>query len=252
MTNDKKSIVIVSCILGALVLILLWFSVFGLNLGLFKIASVQDIANQKQNVEKANTDLKTQETAYKTALKKIETAEATYNKEKNKYETISDETINIIKEATKEENYSMEYMWIKLGNYAKSNNLSLIVNDSSSSSKAGDAGTGTSGTAAGQGSTTGATTDTASTTNTANTTANTTAGSSTAGSANSATEADTKEGGTVLKIQVKGSYIDVSDFIFEVENDKELRFKLDNIAIEYVEGTTIKANFDVKNLVIIK
>lgn len=247
MTNDKKSIVIASCILGALVLILLWFSVFGLNLGIFKIASIQDIASQKQNVEKANTDLKTQETAYKTALKKIETAESSYNKEKNKYESISDETINIIKEATKEENYSMEYMWIKLGNYAKSNNLSLIVNDSSSSSKAGDAGTGTSGTVAGQGSTTGATTDTASTTNTANTTANTTAGSS-----NSATEADTKEGGTVLKIQVKGSYIDVSDFIFEVENDKELRFKLDNISIEYVEGTTIKANFDVKNLVIIK
>ena len=55
-----------------------------------------------------------------------------------------------------------------------------------------------------------------------------------------------------MKIQVKGSYMDISDFIFEVENDKALRFKLDNISIEYVSGTTIKANFDVKNLIIKK
>ena len=56
----------------------------------------------------------------------------------------------------------------------------------------------------------------------------------------------------VLKIQVTGSYINVSDFIFEVENDKDLKFKLDNISIEYVSGRTIKATFDVKNTIILK
>ena len=55
-----------------------------------------------------------------------------------------------------------------------------------------------------------------------------------------------------MKIQLQGSYIDISDFIFEVENDDELKFKLDNIRIEYVEGTTIKATIDVKNTIIVK
>ncbi|MEG0872568.1 MAG: hypothetical protein RSG48_01190, partial [Clostridia bacterium] len=63
---------------------------------------------------------------------------------------------------------------------------------------------------------------------------------------------DKSNADTVFKIQVSGSYIDVSDFIFEVENDKDLRFKLDNISIEYVSGNKIKANFDVKNLSIKK
>ena len=36
----------------------------------------------------------------------------------------------------------------------------------------------------------------------------------------------------VLQIQVTGSYLDLSDFIFEVENDDELNFKLDNILME--------------------
>lgn len=38
----------------------------------------------------------------------------------------------------------------------------------------------------------------------------------------------------------------MSDFVFEVENDKELRFKLDNMEVTYVSGTTIKAKFNVK------
>ena len=37
-----------------------------------------------------------------------------------------------------------------------------------------------------------------------------------------------------------------------IENDTELRFKLDNISMEYVSGTTIKTTFDVKNMIIKK
>ena len=44
----------------------------------------------------------------------------------------------------------------------------------------------------------------------------------------------------------------MSDFVFEVENDKELRFKLDNMEVTYVSGTTIKAKFNVKNVIMIK
>ena len=46
--------------------------------------------------------------------------------------------------------------------------------------------------------------------------------------------------------------MNVSDFVFAVENDNELKFKLDNISMEYLSGTSIKATFDVKNMIIKK
>ena len=46
--------------------------------------------------------------------------------------------------------------------------------------------------------------------------------------------------------------MNTSDFIFEVENDTSLRFKLDNISMDYVQGTTIKTTFDVKNITVNK
>ena len=40
--------------------------------------------------------------------------------------------------------------------------------------------------------------------------------------------------------------MNISDFIFEVENDTSLRFKLDNISMDYVEGTTVCKKYSYK------
>ena len=56
---------------------------------------------------------------------------------------------------------------------------------------------------------------------------------------------------SVLSIQVTGSYIDLCDFVFEIENDDSLRFKLDNISMSG-SSEAVTATFDVKNTIVIK
>lgn len=255
--NNKKYIIVIAVLLVSIGMVVL-FSLVDVNLGIFKIASVKTLLDQRVAINDSESKLKQEEATYNTAINNIKTQQTKYNTEKTKYETISDDTVNIINEATTEENYNIEYMWVKLGNYAKSNNLTLVVTEPggtvTETATTTDAKTTTGTTATNTTATT--TTNTATpATGTTTTTPNTTGTTppSTAGiTGTTGTAIPTQATTQALKTQVKGSYIDVSDFIFEVENDKDLRFKLDNISIEYVSGTTIKVNFDVKNLIIKK
>lgn len=58
--------------------------------------------------------------------------------------------------------------------------------------------------------------------------------------------------GTGIKVTVKGRYANVADFVFDVENDKALKFKLDNISMTYSENNQIQATFDVLSLSVLK
>ena len=51
-----------------------------------------------------------------------------------------------------------------------------------------------------------------------------------------------------IKITVQGRYANVADFVFDVENDKSLRFRLDNIKMTYTENNAIQATFNVLNI----
>ena len=96
-------------------------------------------------------------------------------------------------------------------------------------------------------------TDSNSTTTTTTTTSSSTTNNSTNSSTNTSSDTSAStSSSSALKIEIKGSYMNISDFIFEVENDTSLRFKLDNISMDYVKETTIKASFNVKNIVINK
>ena len=55
-----------------------------------------------------------------------------------------------------------------------------------------------------------------------------------------------------IKITIKGRYANVADFVFDVENDKSLRFKLDNIKMTYAGDNEIQATFDVLSLSVLK
>lgn len=249
MTLNNKKMIIISSILGVTVILIVLLMLLGANLIIVKIPSISSLVGEYGLVKKSEKDLSTAQGTYYTTVSNLEKAESDYNKQKNKYNSISDETINVIKEATTEESYNLEYMWIKLGNYAKKNNLEIVMvepggkqitntNDNSSNSGSSTNNTNSN-----------STTTTTTTTTTSSSTTNNSTNSST--NTSSDTSASTSSS-SALKIEVKGSYMNISDFIFEVENDTSLRFKLDNISMDYVEGTTVKASFDVKNIVINK
>ena len=215
MSKELTKTVIIYIFLVLIITMLVLMIVLDFDLGFLKLSSIQTLLGKHDEILTEENKLKTKKTEYENTLKKVDESKSSYDTEKAKYEAISDETINVIKEATTEEYYDIEYMWITLGNYAKSNNLSIIMSE--------PGGNFTEASANKDGS-----------------------------QSNEKTTSSTSSSNTMFKIQVTGSYLDVSDFIFEVENDKTLRFKLDNISMDYVSGNTIKASFNVKNLVINK
>lgn len=181
--------------------VLLIVSLFsGLNIFGIRILSLKDITSKKQEVKLAKTNLDLEKTKYDVLESKLNTEKQEFNTEKNKYEAISDETVSIINNLNTKEKYSIEYIWIKLGNYAKLNNLSIVV----------------------------------------------------AEPGNTLNSEEKAQDNSIFKIQVSGSYTSVASFIYNIENDDELKFRLDNIKMEYVSGVNIRATFDVKDIVIVK
>lgn len=241
MTSDNKRILIASIVLAISIILILVFMLLGLNLGIVKFASISSLANKYALVKKSESELNSAQQKYYDTQNTLETSKTEYSKQKNKYSAISDETVDIIKEATTQESYNIEYMWIKLGNYAKKNNLEIVMVEPGG--KQNTSSTNSS-------STTNSTTNSNTTANTTNKT--TTPTTTTTTTTNTSQSTSTSSDSTAFKIQVKGSYMDTSDFIFEVENDSSLKFKLDNISMDYVSGTTIKTSFNVKNLTINK
>ena len=249
MSKELTKTVIIYIFLVLIITMLVLMIVLDFDLGFLKLSSIQTLLGKHDEILTEENKLKTKKTEYENTLKKVDESKSSYDTEKAKYEAISDETINVIKEATTEEYYDIEYMWITLGNYAKSNNLSIIM------SEPGGNFTEASANKDGSQSNEKTTSSTESTTSGNATASSTTTSSTTSTDASKTATQDTSStssSNTMFKIQVTGSYLDVSDFIFEVENDKTLRFKLDNISMDYVSGNTIKASFNVKNLVINK
>lgn len=275
--NKKLLIFEIIAILIEIGLIVCVFLV-DINFGIFKFVSQKTLLSQYDSINTLDTKLTSANNNYETSIKSVEIAKSDYEKEKAEYDAISDETISIIKEATTDETYNIEYMWIKIGNYASSNNLTLVMNEPGGTS----------------------TTTTTTTTDTTRTTTSDTAGASSsdleqnnetitnkdseenenndeldsdsAGSSEEDEEDfdenDTNSVGSLeedeedeedsssstgeFTVKVKGNYLDISDFIFELENDSELRFRLDKITMEYSGSNQITVSFAVKNLKFIK
>ena len=228
MMDETKKIVI--AVLVLLVLLAGIIAIALVDVPILGTLSVKSIIGKRQEIIAKEAELINEQNTYDTTLIKLEDTKTSYETEKTKYEAISDETIKIIQEANTLENYSLEYMWIRLGNYAKRNNLTFIMvepnNDPILENNEIDE---------------------------ENEDKSVVEEDKTSESNEEDIVKDTAVGnGEALKIQVTGSYLDLADFIFEVENDSELRFKLDNISMELVSGTVVRATFDVKNIIINK
>lgn len=223
--NNKLVTLIISSVV-LVILIGILVCIMASNLLPFTL-SINDIFSKKDELTKAEANLVSIQKSYETSVSNVETVKKTFDTQKKKYDAISDETIKVIKDAYTTQDYSIEYMWIKLGNYATKNRLSIVLVE--------PGGTGDINNT--QDDATTSSTDNTVTSDTTQTTNSTNTGSTSS---------------SVLKIKITGSYLDISNFIFEVESDSELKFRLDNISMELVSGTTISATFDVKNVTISK
>jgi len=257
MINAKNMLIWEIVLLIIIVGIITCVFVVEMDLGIFKIMSPQKLASQYDSIVDMNSRIVTSKNNYDSSLKTIETAKKDYTREKEKYESITDETIAIIKEATSDEQYNIDYIWITIGNYASANNLSLSLVEPGGSSSASS----TPATNNESQTTTSTTTETNNESQTTTSTTTETKNDEQVTSQTSDTEkasntiptpkppaSPVKNSGSEFSIKVVGDYIDVSSFIFELENDIELRFKLDNIKMEYAGNNQITATFAVKNL----
>lgn len=255
MFEEYKRTIIISVIDVIIILLIALLALADINIGPIHLSSIKSIMAQDKKVKAAEAELDTAKTLYEAAVTGLESQKAKFEKEKGQYDAISDDTVNIIKEATAKENYSIEYMWIKLGNYAIKNNLSIVLVEPGGASDTSSATT-TDVAESGETTSTPVSSSSQATTNQATDSTSQSSASDTVQSANKsddATDTDTSDanGDKTLKINISGTYMNVSDFIFEVENDSELKFKLDNISMQPT-GDGVSATFDVKNMIIVK
>ena len=255
MFEEYKRTIIISVIDVIIILLIALLALADINIGPIHLSSIKSIMAQDKKVKAAEAELDTAKTLYESAVTGLESQKTKFEKEKGQYDAISDDTVNIIKEATAKENYSIEYMWIKLGNYAIKNNLSIVLVEPGGASDTSSATT-TDVAESGETTSTPVSSSSQATTNQATDSTSQSSSSGTVQSANKSdddTDTDTSDanGDKTLKINISGTYMNVSDFIFEVENDSELKFKLDNISMQPT-GDGVSATFDVKNMIIVK
>lgn len=162
------------------------------SLGSVKALSIEDMKAKDTELKVAMAELDVAKVQYEAANTNLDAAKQAYETAKQAYNNVSEEKINTIKEATKEEHYYIDWLWIVLGGYADNNGLTLTVIDPRNGSEASAKGT--------------------------------------------------------IKIKLVGRYSDITDFVFEVENDNDLKFKLDNMVMEYSGDNKVTATFDVLSM----
>ena len=217
-----NKLIILSSVLFVIIVFLTLVMVFDFNALLFKNLSIAGIANEKEQVESLIQDKKNEDASYNSTLQELKNSENSYDVQKEAYENIPSSDIAIVQQATIDEKYFIEYLWVVLGNYAASNNLKIdIITPGSSYSTSTEAS------------------DSEVPNNTELADGN---------KSNNNTTVTTSGLKDRVKIVVKGRYSDLADFVFDVENDSSLRFKLDNIKMTYSGDNKVEATFDVLSL----
>lgn len=222
MTKNKyNKLITLSIVLVLLIALITLAMIYEVDFVLFKNLSIAGIQEKKMSVETLMQKQTQEEANNATAKSTLQKSKNSFDVAKQEYENIDESTITIVQEATKEVKYFIEYLWIVLGNYANANGVDIAIIT--------------------PGSTVVQSTDSTTNTNAGNT---------------ADTNAEASESLSPLtsgvKISVKGRYANVADFVFDVENDKSLKFKLDNIKMTYSGNNQITATFDVLSLSVLK
>lgn len=224
-------------ILGIIVIVMLIvvFALVDVNILGIKTLSISGIKRKADLANSLNLSFEQTQAKYNQMIIERTMAEKEYEKQKTKYATISDETISLIKDVTKDQKYMIEYLWIVLGDYAEDNNLKLVVMEPNQMA--------TFNIESGQ-----VAVQEAKQTGTASVTTPTGQKTSTSGNQTNTTEKiiiSPVTNSNTVKILLIGEYEDITDFVFEVENDKNLKFKLDNMSMQYAGNNYVLSQFDV-------
>ena len=176
-----------------LLLILTGFTIYsGTNIGRFDIWGVKQISEKNEEIDQANSDLSTLvSVTYPATLSKLSNSSETLQETKKEYE---DQPILLAdsKYYKQTEKYKIEFLWTRIGNYAKDNNVVLDLKI--------------------------ATTGTNEIYN--------------------------------LNFTVTGIYSAVTDFIYDIENDSRLGFKIEDFKMSSAsnENNNVQGSFSCKDI----
>lgn len=162
------------------------FQMFGANVD---VSSYSGIAGKSQNLSNKVNELERKNTTeYNAAINRKNSAVNFFNTTKTEYDTLALEaSLDEIREANKEEEYFLDYLWMKLGTYADNNDIKWIPEINY--------------------------------------------------------EAET------IDFDITGPYIAVINFIYDLENDPDLAFNIDNLVMQGGSSATVtKAAFQVRNV----
>lgn len=242
MKKDYIKFAVAILVLVLLSLVIGFFMTNDLEIFGHKIRAIKGYSETLSELVGSENGFEVTSNSQKAKIKELEQAKKDFEIEKDKYEKIPDSTIEMIKNASKKEKYSLEYLWVRIGQYAKKYNLNIsliepggtIVAEEEAkpeepkeevkpedelpkppekpleapSVKPGEEKPG-----------------------------------------EEKPEKDKKSKN--YRIQAIGNYDKIADFVYAIETDETLRFKLDNIVMESTEQG-ISARFEIKNLDIIE
>ncbi len=216
MIKEYKKIIIMAVILLILIIGIVVSFTSELKLGELRSVAIFTMSESREELDNLIEREASTKAEQQSTLDKLEKTKNSYEAEKEKFEKIDQSTIDMIREATKDEKYFIEYLWITLGNYADENDLAIeIITPGSTSAVTGESMNN---------------------------------GSGNNNSAQSKPSLDTSVSNGAIRLVVRGRYANVADFVYDVENDKELKFRLDNIKMSYKSNNQIEATFNVLNL----
>lgn len=254
--REYEKMIIYSVVFVVIVVAITLLMTNDVNLFFFNNLSITSVDQVKQETDALIESKQKEEQNYTEAKEKLANSKNSFDVAKAEYESIDAETIKQVQEATKEEKYFIEYLWIVLGDYAKTNNviIDIITPGATVVEKTETTEEDTETKDTTKKATTDATKDAATATITEATQPkvpirDTLIDNSTS-NANKLTDTQDVKGTT--KLTVTGRYADVADFVFDVENDSSLKFKLDNIKMTYSKDNLIVASFDVLSLSVSK
>jgi len=220
-------VIILSSVLLVLIILAVLAMIFDVDLLLFKNLSIAGIQQKKMSVEVLMSKELIETQSNVSAKSDLRESKNEYDVAKNAYENIDESTIEIVQEATKEEKYFIEYLWVVLGNYATLNKVDINIETPGSTTVVEDTTKGADD-AQNQAQDSGMPED----------------------DMDGMNQSTSSSDG--ITITIEGRYADVADFVFDVENDKSLRFKLDNIKMTYSGDNKIQATFKVLSLAVLK
>lgn len=210
-----------------------------------KIRAIKGYSKTLSDLVKNENDFEVSANTQKTKISELEQAKKSFEVEKNKYEKITDNTIDIIKNSTKKEKYSLEYLWVRLGQYAGKYNLKIALVEPGNVEKLPEKEEGKGPEEKEE----------------ADDSEIPAVGEKPLEPPKLDTNKEDKEekkeelksNKDNYRIRAVGGYDKIADFVYAIETDETLRFKLDNIQMKAIEeSNNVEALFEIRNLDIIK